>query len=66
MNKQEQLDVLSLLLRLAQINREEPPEHFLWETRIMQCDVRRLREYITDPMLRSYPELIEYGIWDNG
>lgn len=65
MNEKEQLDVLSLLIRIAQINREEPPEHFLWETRVMQCDVRRLREYITDPELRNDPELIECGIWDD-
>jgi len=57
--------VTTLLVRLVQINREEPPGHFLWETRVMQCDVRRLREYITDPELRNYPELIESGIWDD-
>lgn len=57
MNKQEQLDVASLLLRLMQINKEEEPTHWLWETRVIQCDVRRLREYLTDPELLSYPEL---------
>jgi hypothetical protein len=36
-------DLLTLVLRLEQIDRERRPEHWLWSDRVMACDVERLR-----------------------
>lgn len=47
-NRQEQLDVISLILRLEQIEKEDQPTHWLWDTRVIECDVPRLKRYITN------------------
>lgn len=40
------LDVATLVARIRQINREGPPEHWLWD-RIIGCDVPRLMDVPT-------------------
>ena len=47
MNKQEQLDVATLLVRLIQIDKETSTEHWLWD-RIREYDFPHLKKYITD------------------
>lgn len=40
-----QLDLLSAIVRIQQLQDEEPPDHYLWG-RIVTCDVVRLRQYL--------------------
>jgi hypothetical protein len=56
MNEQEQKDVVSLLIRVLQVDAQEKIEHFVWQTRIIECDVPRLSRYITDPKIREILE----------
>jgi hypothetical protein len=58
-NRQEQLDVATLVIRLIQIKKESgEPEHWLWE-RIRTCDFPRLGKYITDPeILKNYSQIV--------
>jgi hypothetical protein len=49
-----ELDLLSLVLRLGQLDREAPPDHFLWRTRIIECDVARLRRKWITPAAQEY------------
>lgn len=39
------LDVATVIARLVQIDREQRPEHFVWD-RVMTCDVPRLIEVV--------------------
>jgi hypothetical protein len=53
MNRQEQLDAASILLRVSQIDRQSivaESEHWLWD-RVRTCDFPRLEKYITEPDL---------------
>ena len=40
-----ELDILTLTVRLEQIDAEQRPDHWLWTDRVMGCDVPRLRGY---------------------
>ena len=42
-----ELDVLTLIARLRQIDREDQPTHWLWTDRVMGCDVPRLRSHLS-------------------
>jgi len=52
MNRQEQLDVGTLLARLIQIDKESELLHYLWH-RIRDCDIPRLKAYIVDPEIQD-------------
>jgi hypothetical protein len=40
-----QLDLLTALQRIMQVDREETPEGFMWH-RVVTCDVPRLTKYL--------------------
>lgn len=46
-------DLACLLIRLIQIDREQTPQHYLWQTRVMECDVPRLRAYLSAQTLEQ-------------
>lgn len=46
LSEQTQLDILTLLVRLHQIDTEQKPEHWLWE-RVITCDIPRVGGLIT-------------------
>ena len=52
MNRNEQVDIATILLRILQLNREKKPDHWIWE-RIKEFDVPRLMAYITDVEIRT-------------
>lgn len=51
-------DIACVVLRIEQINREQEPEHWLWD-RVMDCDIPRLKKHINEEMLESMARLLE-------
>lgn len=50
MNQREELDIVTLLMRIKQINKEQVPEHWLWD-RVITCDLPRITRHIKQPDL---------------
>ena len=54
-----QLDLLTVIVRLEQIQEQGPePEHFVWD-RVVTCDIPRLRGYLTPETLAWEDEFKE-------
>lgn len=56
-----ELDLLTLVGRLEQVDREEQPEHFLWTDRIMGCDVARMRRKWISPEAQAWADRVNGG-----
>ena len=50
------LDVATVVARIEQIDREQRPEHWLWD-RVITCDVPRLRAHLTPAMCAELDQL---------
>lgn len=50
-----ELDIATAIVRLRQLDREEPPDSFLWH-RVITCDVPRLLRYL-GPAARDIADL---------
>jgi hypothetical protein len=53
-----EIDIASIIIRIEQINNQEPPTHWLWD-RVMTCDIPRLRRQLSPETLRQMVRVVD-------
>lgn len=63
---QIELDILTLIVRLEQMDAEDRPTHWLWADRVMGCDVPRLRAHCSAEALLWVADVLAGGRANEG